>query len=93
MKREYDNEVKCLSCDIIKDKCNNKTPNHEVIICNFNNMIVDKFDCYLDKKTIEKILFNKNFNIVKKKEADHYISVCKIGSDVSKINLWIKKVK
>ena len=42
MKKEFDNEVKYLSLDIIKDKCNNKTPNHEVIICNFNNMIVDR---------------------------------------------------
>ena len=54
MKREYDNEVKCLSCDIIKDKCNAKEPNHQVFICNFNNMIVDKFDCYLDKKLLKK---------------------------------------
>lgn len=91
MKKEFDNEVKYLSLDIIKDKCNNKTLNHEVIICNFNNMIVDKFDCYLDKNTIEKILLKKNFNVVKKKEADHYVSVCKIGSDVSKLNFWIKQ--
>ena len=91
MKKEFDNEVKYLSLDIIKDKCNNKTPNHEVIICNFNNMIVDRFYCHLDKKFIEKILLNKQFNIVKRREADHYVKVCEIGSDISKLNFWIKQ--
>ena len=89
--KQFTNEVKELNSSIIIDKCNSKAPQYKVYICNMSNMIVDVFETHFSKDMIKKQLQIKGYEICKRKDATNYISTCRIGSDISDFNLWLKK--
>ena len=89
--KQFTNEVKELNSSIILDKCNSKAPEYKVYICDMSNMIVDIFETHFSKDIIKKQLQRMGFEICKRKDATNYIATCKIGSDTSDFNLWLKK--
>lgn len=86
-------ETKSLSEKIIKEKCNKKQCDHETIICNFSNFIVDRFDSHSGKEHVQSVLLSKGYKVCKKKEADYYAIVTKKGSDCSELNFWMRSVQ
>ena len=89
--KQFSKEVSELNSSIIMDKCNSKAPEHIIVICNFNNMIVERVDSYSGKNHVKSVLSKMGYEVCKRSEANHYAEVCLKGNDKSDFHFWIHK--
>jgi len=85
-------ETNKVNRQIIMDKCNSAEAQYELFVCDFSNWIVVRCDSHNGKDYVKKLLKIKGFEICKKKDADHYSSLQKKGSEFSVLNFWLRKI-
>lgn len=87
--KAYTKESNEVCYDIIRQKCNSKEMEHEVVICDFSNWMVERFDSFSGKNHVSKILASKGYMVCKKRDADHYAEIHKKGCDASEFDFWL----
>ena len=66
---------------------------YQIVIADFNNRIVQRLVSETSNKTdVIKILNSNGYNVTLRRDANHYASVCVVGSDYSELNLWLTKI-